>query len=88
MTNKNQQEYQNWLNSCPNPMQFAMDYVDIKSDVLSVIDTYDREEWDTKIIDDEFIKDICYSVYDQDWSEWNDFIAYLIDNKMEEKAIL
>ena len=79
--------YENWLNSCPNPMQFAMDYVDIKSDVLNVIDTYDREEWDTTKIDEEFIKDICYQVYDQDWSEWNDFIAYLIDNKMEEKIL-
>ena len=79
--------YENWLNSCPNPMQFAMDYVDIKSDVLSVIDTYDREEWDTTKIDEEFIKDICDQVYDQDWSELNDFIAYLIDNKMEEKIL-
>ncbi len=76
--------YENWIKSCPDPLRFATNYVDIESDVLSVIDTYDREEWDKSKINEEFIKDICYQVYDQDWSEWNDFIAYLIDNKMEE----
>ena len=52
--------YENWINSCPDPVRFATNYVDIESDVLSVIDTYDREEWDKSKINEEFIKDICF----------------------------
>ena len=35
--------YENWIKSCPDPVRFATNYVDIESDVLSVIDTYDRD---------------------------------------------
>ena len=28
------------------------------------------------------LDDLVYQVYDQDWSEWNDFIAFLIDNEV------
>ena len=38
-------DFETWLNQCPDPSRFAVEYVDIRSDIQNVIDTYDRPEW-------------------------------------------
>ena len=74
--------FETWLNQCPDPIRFAVEYVDIRSDILNVIDTYDRPEWKKINFNKDKLDDLVYQVYDQDWSEWNDFIAFLIDNEV------
>ena len=37
--------FETWLKQCPDPSRFATEYVDIRSDIQNVIDTYDRPEW-------------------------------------------
>ena len=75
-------DFETWLNQCPDPSKFAIEYVDIRSDILNVIDTYNRPEWKKVNFNKDKLDDLVYQVYDQDWSEWNDFIAYLIDNEV------
>ena len=75
-------DFETWINQCPDPSRFSTEYVDIRSDILNVIDTYDRPEWKKINFNKDKLDDLVYQVYDQDWSEWNDFIAYLIDNEV------
>ena len=75
-------DFETWLNQCTDPSRFAVEYVDIRSDILNVIDTYDRPEWKKINFNKDKLDDLVYQVYDQDWSEWNDFIAFLIDNEV------
>ena len=49
---------------------------------MNVIDTYDRPERKKINFNKDKLDDLVYQVYDQDWSEWNDFIAFLIDNEV------
>ena len=74
--------FETWLKQCPDLSRFATEYVDIRSDIQNVIDTYDRPEWKKINFNKDKLDDLVYQVYDQDWSEWNDFIAYLIDNEV------
>ena len=74
--------FETWLKQCPDPSRFATEYVDIRSDIQNVIDTYDRPEWKKINFNKDKLDDLVYQVYDQDWSEWNDFIAFLIDNEV------
>ena len=76
-------DFETWLSQCPDPSRFAIEYVDIRSDILNVIDTYDRPEWDKINFNKDKLDDLVYQVYEQDWSEWNDFIAFLIDNEVK-----
>ena len=74
--------YDEWLELCPDKSKFLMEYVDIRSDVLNVITTYEKSVNPDK--EDELVDMVIDDFYNQDWGDNNDFISYLIDRRLEE----
>jgi len=74
--------YDEWLELCPDKRKFLMEYVDIRSDILNVITTYEKSVNPDK--EDELVDMVLDDFYNQDWGDHNDFISYLIDRRLEE----
>ena len=74
--------YDEWLELCPDKSKFLMEYVDIRSDILNVITTYEKSVNPDK--QDELVDMVLDDFYTQDWGDHNDFISYLIDRRLEE----
>ena len=66
-----------WLEECPNKLEFWSRYIDVKEDIELVIE-------DEKLEVDDDTKEIVLKRYmNQDWSENNQFISYLITEVQE-----
>ena len=61
-----------WLEECPNRLEFYSRFIDVKEDIENVIeDNYDD-------VTDEQKEHVLDLYMNQDWSENNEFISYLI----------
>ena len=66
-----------WLEECPNKLEFYSRFIDVKEDIELVIN-------DEKLEVDDDTKEIVLKRYmNQDWSENNEFISYLINEVKE-----
>ena len=66
-----------WLEECPNKLEFWSRFIDVKEDIELVIE-------DEKLDVDDDTKEIVLKRYmNQDWSENNEFISYLITEVQE-----
>ena len=66
-----------WLEECPNKLEFYSRFIDVKEDIELVIE-------DEKLEVDDDTKEIVLKRYmNQDWSENNEFISYLISEVKE-----
>ena len=61
-----------WLEECPNKLEFWSRFIDVKADIDNVI-----EDEGLDLVDDTK-REILDRYMDQDWSENNEFISYLI----------
>ena len=61
-----------WLEECPNKLEFYSRFIDVKVDIENVIErNYDD-------VTDEQKEQVLDLYMNQDWSENNEFIGYLI----------
>ena len=66
-----------WLEECPNKLEFYSRFIDVKEDIENVIErNYDD-------VTDEQKEQVLYRYMNQDWSENNEFIGYLITEVQE-----
>ena len=66
-----------WLEECPNKLEFYSRFIDVKEDIENVIeDNYDD-------VTDEQKEQLLDLYMNQDWSENNEFIGYLITEVQE-----
>ena len=66
-----------WLEECPNKLEFYSRFIDVKEDIENVIeDNYDE-------VTDEQKEQVLDLYMNQDWSENNEFIGYLITEVQE-----
>ena len=66
-----------WLEECPNKLEFYSRFIDVKEDIENVIErNYDDVTAEQK----EQVLDLYM---DQDWSDNDDFISYLITEVKE-----
>ena len=66
-----------WLEECPNKLEFWSRFIDVKEDIELVIED---EELD---VDDDTKEIVLKRYMNQDWSENNEFISYLITEVQE-----
>ena len=66
-----------WLEECPNKLEFWSRFIDVKEDIELVIED---EELD---VDDDTKEIVLQRYMNQDWSENNEFISYLITEVQE-----
>ena len=66
-----------WLEECPNKLEFWSRFIDVKEDIELVIED---EELD---VDDDTKEIVLQRYMNQDWSENNGFISYLITEVQE-----
>ena len=66
-----------WLEECPNKLEFWSRFIDVKEDIELVIED---EELD---VDDDTKEIVLNRYMNQDWSENNEFISYLITEVQE-----
>ena len=66
-----------WLEECPNELEFYSRFIDVKEDIENVIEgNYDD-------VTDEQKEQVLDLYMNQDWSENNEFIGYLITEVQE-----
>ena len=66
-----------WLEECPNILEFYSRFIDVKEDIENVIEgNYDD-------VTDEQKEQVLDLYMNQDWSENNEFIGYLITEVQE-----
>ena len=66
-----------WLEECPNKLEFWSRFIDVKEDIELVIED---EELD---VDDDTKEIVLKRYMNQDWSENNEFISYLVTEVQE-----
>ena len=66
-----------WLEECPNKLEFYSRFIDVKEDIELVIED---EELD---VEDDTKEIVLQRYMNQDWSENNEFIGYLITEVQE-----
>ena len=64
-----------WLEECPNKLEFWSRFIDVKEDINLVIE---RDELD---VDDDTRAEVLDRYMNQDWSENNEFGTYKIVNR-------
>lgn len=79
---KAEQQFQDWIDECPDIVKFRLEYVDVRADIENVIQTYEYEFSDDET-KEEVIESVLDEFYNQDWSDHNDFISYLIDEQIK-----
>ena len=67
-----------WLEECPNKIEFYRRFIDVKEDINLVIEDEELE------VDDDTKAIVLKRYMNQDWSENNEFISYLIREVQEE----
>ena len=66
-----------WLEECPNKLEFYSRFIDVKVDIENVIErNYDD-------VTDEQKEQVLDLYMNQDWSENDEFIGYLITEVQE-----
>ena len=66
-----------WLEECPNKLEFYSRFIDVKEDIENVIErNYDD-------VTDEQKEQVLDLYMNQDWSENDEFIGYLITEVQE-----
>ena len=69
--------FEQWLEECPNKLEFYSRFIDVKVDIENVIErNYDD-------VTDEQKEQVLDLYMNQDWSENNEFIGYLITEVQE-----
>ena len=69
--------FEQWLEECPNKLEFYSRFIDVKEDIENVIErNYDD-------VTDEQKEQVLDLYMNQDWSENNEFIGYLITEVQE-----
>ena len=66
-----------WLEECPNKLEFWSRFIDVKEDIELVIKGEKLE------VDDDTKEIVLKRYMNQDWSENNEFISYLINEVKE-----
>ena len=66
-----------WLEECPNKLEFYSRFIDVKEDIELVIENEKLE------VDDDTKEIVLKRYMNQDWSENNVFISYLIEEVQE-----
>ena len=66
-----------WLEECPNKIEFYRRFIDVKEDINLVIEDEELE------VDDDTKAIVLKRYMNQDWSENNEFISYLINEVQE-----
>ena len=66
-----------WLEECPNKLEFYSRFIDVKEDIELVIENEKLE------VDDDTKEIVLKRYMNQDWSENNEFISYLINEVKE-----
>ena len=66
-----------WLEECPNKLEFWSRFIDVKEDIELVIENEKLE------VDDDTKEIVLKRYMNQDWSENNEFIGYLITEVQE-----
>jgi len=66
-----------WLEECPNKIEFYRRFIDVKEDINLVIEDEELE------VDDDTKAIVLKRYMNQDWSENNEFISYLIREVQE-----
>ena len=66
-----------WLEECPNKLAFWSRFIDVKEDIELVIENEKLE------VDDDTKEIVLKRYMNQDWSENNEFISYLINEVKE-----
>ena len=66
-----------WLEECPNKLEFWSRFIDVKEDIELVIENEKLE------VDDDTKEIVLKRYMNQDWSENNEFISYLITEVQE-----
>lgn len=76
------QEFQDWIDQCPDMLKFRLEYIDVRADIENVIQTYEYEFSDDET-KQEVIESVLDEFYNQDWADHNNFISYLIDEQIK-----
>ena len=76
------QEFQDWIEQCPDMLKFRLEYIDVRADIENVIQTYEYEFSDDET-KQEVIESVLDEFYNQDWADHNNFISYLIDEQIK-----
>ena len=66
-----------WLEECPNKLEFWSRFIDVKEDIELVIENEKLE------VDDDTKEIVLKRYMNQDWSENNEVISYLINEVKE-----
>ena len=66
-----------WLEECPNKLEFYSRFIDVKEDIELVIENEKLE------VDDDTKEIVLERYMNQDWTENNQFISYLIEEVQE-----
>ena len=66
-----------WLEECPNKLEFWSRFIDVKEDIELVIENEKLE------VDDDTKEIVLKRYMNQDWSENNEFISYLVNEVKE-----
>ena len=71
------QSLDQWLEECPNKLEFWSRFIDVKEDIELVIEDEGLD------VDDDTKEIVLKRYMNQDWSENNEFISYLITEVQE-----
>ena len=66
-----------WLEECPNKLEFWSRFIDVKEDIELVIEDEGLD------VDDDTKEIVLKRYMNQDWSENSEFISYLITEVQE-----
>ena len=66
-----------WLEECPNKLEFYSRFIDVKEDIELVIENEKLE------VNDDTKEIVLERYMNQDWTENNQFISYLIEEVQE-----
>ena len=71
------QSLDQWLEECPNKLEFWSRFIDVKEDIELVIEDEGLD------VDDDTKEIVLKRYMNQDWSEDSEFISYLITEVQE-----
>ena len=71
------QSLDQWLEECPNKLEFWSRFIDVKEDIELVIEDEGLD------VDDDTKEIVLKRYMNQDWSENSEFISYLITEVQE-----
>lgn len=75
--------FEDWLELCPDRIRFLTEFVDVKADIEHVMNTYEEFASIKEDAKPEITQAVLDQFYNQDWSDHNNFIAYLISEEID-----